>query len=249
VVLTRRELGAFFYSPMAYFVLIAVSLMAWWGFLLFINRLIPDSFGRTDRVMEPVVRYYFQTWIPIFVNLLAVPMLTMRLLSEEQRSGTLEVLLTAPVSETAVVLSKFLAALVMYVVVWVPFGGFLLSIPLSGGAGFDYRPLLSFFVGLLVIGASFISMGLFFSGLTRNQIVSMVLAVAGMITLTFLAVAKDLVTPGGAAEAVLTHVSYLEVWGSTLEGRLVPNNLLFFLSSTIVWLFLSVKVLEARKWR
>jgi ABC-type transport system involved in multi-copper enzyme maturation permease subunit len=248
VVLTRRELGAFFYSPMAYLVLIGFTLVAWIQYWFFIESLLPNPMGRRQPVIEPIVRDYVGSWLPIFFNLLVVPILTMRLLSEERRSGTLEVLLTAPVNETQVVLSKFFAAVIMYVVTWLPFLLFLAAIPLGGGGPFDYRPLLSFFVGLIVTGAAFCGMGLFFSSLTKNQIAAVVLTFAGMIALTAVQVARNFVTPEGGWDKVLTHLSYLEVWTNTLEGRVVLRNLLFYISMAIFWPFLTVKVLEARKW-
>jgi ABC-type transport system involved in multi-copper enzyme maturation permease subunit len=248
VVLTRRELAAFFYSPMAYFVLLGFSFIAWIQLWFFVESLLPNPMGRRNPVIEPIVRDYVGSWLPIFANLLLVPVLTMRLLSEEKRSGTLEVLLTAPVDETQVVLSKYFAALIMYVAAWVPFGLFLTAIPLGGGQPFDYRPLLSFFVGLLVTGAGFVGMGLFFSSLTRNQIAAVILTFAGMIALTAVQVARNFVTPEGGWDIFLTHLSYLEVWTNTLEGKVIIRNLLFYASMAIFWPFLTVKVLEARKW-
>jgi hypothetical protein len=250
VVLTRRELGAFFYSPMAYLVLFGFTGVAWLQYWLFVESLLPNPMGRRSAVIEPIVRDYVGSWLPIFFNLLVVPILTMRLLSEERRSGTLEVLLTAPVNETQVVLSKFFAAVVMYVVTWLPFLLFLTAIPLGGGAPFDYRPLMSFFVGLVVTGAGFVGMGLFFSSLTSNQIAAVVLTFAGMIALTAAQVVRGLpwVTPGGNWDTFLAHLSYLEVWTNTLEGRVILRNLLFYISMAIFWPFLTVKVLEARKW-
>jgi hypothetical protein len=249
VVLTRRELGAFFYSPMAYFVLFAFGFIAWIQLVMFVQLLLPDVMGRRGTVIEPIVREYVWNWVLIFANLLLVPLLTMRLMSEERRSGTLEVLLTAPVDETQVVLSKFFAALFMYLVVWLPFGLFLTALTLGGGPPFDYRPLLSFFVGLLVTGAGFVGMGLFFSSLTRNQIAAAVLSFAGMMGLTAVYVIRhNFVTPEGGWDVFLGHLSYLDVWTNTLEGKVIIRNLLFFLSMAILWPFLTVKVLEARKW-
>jgi ABC-type transport system involved in multi-copper enzyme maturation permease subunit len=173
----------------------------------------------------------------------------MRLLSEEQRSGTLEVLLTAPVDEVTVVLSKFLAAFVMYMAVWVPFGLYLLAIPLAGAPGFDYRPLLSFLLGLSVTGAAFISMGLFFSSLTRNQVASGVLTFAGMIALTFVSLIPWWTEVSSTWETVLKRVSYLDLWTNSLEGKLLLPGLMFFASLTLVWLFVTVKWMESRRWR
>jgi hypothetical protein len=249
VVLTRRELGAFFYSPMAYFVLFAFGFIAWIQLVMFIQMLLPDETGQRGVLIEPIVREYVWSWVLIFANLLLVPLLTMRLLSEERRSGTLEVLLTAPVGETEVVLSKYFAALIMYLVTWLPFGLLLTALPLSGGAPFDYRPLLSFFVGLLATGAGFVSMGLFFSSLTRNQIAAAVLSFAGMMGLTAVYVVRhNFVTRGGGWYLFLGHMSYLDLWTSTLAGKIIVRDLLFFVSMAILWPFLTVKVLEARKW-
>jgi len=184
-------------------------------------------------------------------TIVAVPVLTMRLLSEEKRTGTLEVLLTAPVDETAVVVSKFLAACIMYMAMWLPFGLLLIYLRLAGGSEFDYRPLFSFTIGLAATSAAFVSMGVFFSSLTRSQIASGVLTCAGMIVLTIIFLVNSVVSsssPSSAWVTVLKHVSYIDVWIDTLDGRLLPRQLLFFLSMTVIWLFGSIKVLEARKW-
>jgi hypothetical protein len=250
VVMTRRELAAFFYSPMAYFVLFGFSFIAWLQLWMFVRLVTPDEMGRRATVIEPIVREYVWSLFPILANLALVPVLTMRLLSEERRSGTLEVLLTAPVDETQVVLSKFFAAVVMYLVAWLPLGLFLTAIPLGGGPPFDYRPLLSFFVSLVLTGAGFVGMGLFFSSMTRNQIAAAVLTFAGMLGLTAVYVIRhnNFVTPEGGWDLFLGHMSYLDLWISTLEGKIILRDLLFFVSMAILFPFLTVKVLEARKW-
>ena len=244
-IMTRRELGAFFYSPIAYLALLGFSCCwfgSYWSFLTEV--LTPGG----SNFIEPIVRNYYFSLVPVIVLLALVPALTMRLLSEEQRSGTMEVLLTAPVDEPAIVMSKFLAALVTYMVMWLPSGLFLLAIPLSGGNPFDYRPLLSFLVVMLATGAGFVSMGLFFSSLTKSQIASFVLAFGGMIALMvvyFGAYSNQ----GNNWGTVLKHMSFLDLWYETLSGKIVLKFLLFPLSLTVLFLFLTVKVLESRKWR
>jgi hypothetical protein len=254
VVLTRRELGAFFYSPMAYLCLFGFVVFSWVTYIFFIGQLQDVNSGPS---FEPILQYYYYGLFPVFVSCFVVPVLTMRMLSEEQRSGTMEVLLTAPVDEVTVVLSKFLAALVTYMVMWLPYGLLLLAIPLSGGNAFDYRPMLGFLVGVLVTGAAFVSMGLFFSSLTDNQVVSGVLTFAGMLGLLAISLfafqargrAGMESGPGNILGLVLTHMSYLHLWLRCLEGRMIPRYFLFPLSLTVLWLFLTVKVLESRKWR
>src|SRR5437879_3140322 len=132
---------------------------------------------------EPIIRFYFIAWWPVITTIFIVPVLTMRLLSEEQRTGTLEVLFTAPVGETVVVLSKFLASWIFFMLTWVPWGLFLVALRVEGGQPFEYRPLLSFYIAMACSGAAFLAMGLFFSSLTRNQIVSAILTFVGMLSL------------------------------------------------------------------
>jgi ABC-2 type transport system permease protein len=254
VVLTRRELEAFFYSPMAYIVLIGFTIANWYSYFQALAGLILDGGGE-----EPIIAAFVIQWWPIICMIFIVPALTMRLVSEERRTGTLEVLLTTPTDEVIVVLSKFLAALVMYLVMWLPLFLFLLAVRLGGGKEFDYRPLLGFSLTLLVTGSAFISMGVFFSTLTRNQIVSAVLTFAGMLGLTMIYFFKGLAMGGRGRgglpteastfwNVVLQHMSYLDLWINSVLGRVQPKLFLFPISLAVLFLFLSVKVLEGRKW-
>jgi ABC-2 type transport system permease protein len=247
IVLTRRELGSLFYSPVAYIILFVFVVAHWLAyFLVVLNMLLSEA-----SVPEPIVSRFILQWSAVISTIVAIPVLTMRLLSEEKRSGTLEVLLTAPVDEMAVVLSKFLAACIMYLVMWLPFGLFLIFLRIAGGSDFDYRPLFSFTIGLIVTTAAFISMGVFFSSLTRSQVASGVLTFAAMLALTLVFLVSSVLSsllPSSAWVTVLKHISYIDVWIDTLDGRLLPRQLLFFASMAVVWLFVSVKVLEARKW-
>jgi ABC-2 type transport system permease protein len=249
VVLTRRELAAFFYSPIAYIVFFGLTSVAWIFFWIFLSQIVVQP-GRIPMV-EPIVQHYIAGFAPIVCMIFIVPVLTMRLLSEEKRTGTLEVLLTVPVNETLVVLSKFLAALIFLLLTWLPWGLFLAALRIEDGKPFDYRPLLSFGIAMAFMGAGFMAMGLFFSSLTRNQIASSVLTFMGMMFLTGLVILKWYVedsSPGSAWVTVLGHISYVELWFKSLEGQLQPRFLLFHLSAAILWLFMTVKVLEARRW-
>lgn len=195
------------------------------------------------------MRYYVFNLLPAVAMIFVVPVLTMRLLSEEKRSGTLEVLLTAPVEETTLVLSKFFAGLVMFLFTWTPFFLFLIAMAL-GGAPFDYRPLLSFALGLTITGAGMVSMGLFFSSLTRNQLVGAVLTFAVMLCLVAAFLFQSyLQNAVPALAAVLKHISFLDSWQDTLQGKVTPTDgLVFYASMAVFFLFLSTKVLESRKW-
>src|SRR5205823_340230 len=142
-------------------VLFGMALICWFNYLIFANDLVSSSLqGRPPS--EPIVRSYIVTLIPVLGVMFAVPAITMRLLSEERRTGTLEVLLTAPLAEGTVVLSKFLAGLVFFLFLCLPLAGFLLALRVEGGRPFDYLPLLSFYIALVCSGAAFVGMGLFF---------------------------------------------------------------------------------------
>jgi ABC-type transport system involved in multi-copper enzyme maturation permease subunit len=248
VVLTRRELASFFYSPIAYLILFSLTIVGWWLYFKFVGVVVTAT-QLGEPLIEPIVRYYIIDWFPVIcASLVVVPALTMRLLSEEQRTGTLEVLLTAPVDEIWVVLSKFLAVLIFYMVLWLPWGLFLVALRGPNGETFDYRPLLSFFIALFASGAGFLSMGLFFSSLTRNQIISFMLTFVGMLALLMIFfIRRDV--ESSAWKNVLSYASYIELWINSLEGKLSPRYLIFHLSAAVFWLFLTVKFMESRRWK
>jgi ABC-type transport system involved in multi-copper enzyme maturation permease subunit len=247
-VLFRRELAAYFYSPIAYIVLFAFVGMSWLQFAIFVNQTAQNA-ERGVASVEPIVHDYVWSLLPVLATLVVVPILTMRLLSEEKRAGTWEVLLTAPVGETTVVLSKFFAAWVFFMILWIPAGLFLVPLRVEGGQPFDYYPLLGFFVALLISGAEFVAMGLFFSSLTRNQIAAAILTVLGMLLLLGVWVVSFYAPQGGKWHTVLKYLSFADLWSDSLTGRLVLKNLMFPLSAAVFWVFLTVKVLEARKWK
>jgi hypothetical protein len=255
VVMHRRELAAYFYSPIAHIVLFGFTLIAWWQFNLFLNQIERSLRPGASPLVEPIVRRYVVDFFPIFSLVFMVPVLTMRLLSEERRTGTLEMLLTNPLNETPIVLGKFFAGLVFFLLTWTPWVLLLVALRIEGKQPFDYYPLFSFFVALVFTGAAFVSMGLFFSGLTRNQIASAVLTFAGMLVFTGVIWLRDDLARKAVGSptanpwvSLLTHISYIDLWWNTLDGALVPKFLLFWLSAAIVWLFATIKVLEARRW-
>lgn len=255
IVLFKRELSAFFYSPIAYLVLLSFSGVSAVLFLQFAGSLQGASLMQ-DSIPEPVITGYLLAWFPIICVLIAVPVLTMRLLSEEHRTGTLEVLLTAPLGEGAIVVSKFLAAFVFYMLIWAPWAVCLIALRVEGGQAFEYRPLLTFYLMLACTGASFLGMGLFCSSLTKNQIIAAVLTFMGMLLLTVTYFAKSAMeqrpVPGQTASGwvpILTHISYLDLWISSLFGEITLKFYIFHVSAAVFWLFLTVKVLEARRWR
>jgi ABC-type transport system involved in multi-copper enzyme maturation permease subunit len=257
IVMIRRELGSFFFSPIAYIVLFGFVFFHGLAFFLFVTQLAGPG-GRAG-VPEPVVSIYLGQWWQIIFLIFLVPVLTMRLLSEERRTGTLEVLFTAPVSELQVVLSKFIAALMLFVLMWAPFFLYLIALRLGNENAetrrdFDYIPLLGFALSLIVSGAAFVSIGLFFSSLFRDQITSGVFTFVAMLFLTLVFIIRSMILGGDMSEGsefwdtILRHISYIDFWFESLRGRILMRDVLFQLSTAVFFLFLTTKVLEARKW-
>ena len=254
IVLTRREILSFMYSPVAYIILVTSVVFAFVGTFYTTNNLLemsrPENYLRGGYwyLMEPIVSQYIISIFPFICGLFSVPIITMRLLSEEKRSGTMEVLLTAPVNETAVVLSKFFAVLRFYLLVWAPWAVFMVALQMEAGQEFDYRPLLVFFLVLIVTGSGFVSMGLFFSSLTRNQIAAAMLTFAGIIIFSSLAFLESSIEVE-PWKSLLSYISFFNLWRQSLNGVFEPRFFLFHISLTIVFLFLTIKVLESRKWK
>jgi ABC-type transport system involved in multi-copper enzyme maturation permease subunit len=252
-VMTRRELMAFFYSPIAYLVLLFFTGVIWTMYLVFVWKLWRSSIGGHS-VPEPMITQFLLDWPPVICFIVGIPLLTMRLMSEEWSTGTYEMLMTVPVKESTVVLAKFLAAFLFFLLLWVPFGICLIALRVGGGQPFEYRQLFTFGIAIACMGAGFLSMGLFFSSVTRNQIVAAVITFAGMMLLTCLWLLKGVLLAAGAGQdsawiRMLTHISYVDVWIQTIvDGVFVPTHVIFHLSFAVFWLFATVKLLEARKW-
>jgi len=236
--LTQRELGAFFFSPIAYVVLFAFTFMVG---LLFI--FLTDNFSPGG---EASLRDTFN-WLPPLLCV-AVPILTMRLLSDEYRSGTIETLMTAPVSETEVVAGKFLGAFVFYAAM---LACTLFYVALLGVFGSpDWGLLASGYFGLLLIGAMFVAIGLFFSAITRNQIIAALLGAFFLLVLTILAwIIVQFSEVKGTLRLILQMVSVMDRFQYFNRGLVDLNNLVFFTGGTAFFLFLAVKVVESRRWR
>jgi hypothetical protein len=245
VVLTRRELLAYFCSPIAYILLFISALVAWVNYNEF-----ADSVASTRGVMfEPIVLPFFLgTLFGAFMLVFQVPALTMRLFAEEKRTGTYEVLMCAPVSETPVVISKLLASLTFFMLIWAVWLVFLLDLRVQSGKEFDYRPIITFYLVLLVNGAAFISMGIFFSSLTRNQIVAAALTFVGMLAWLVPFYVLRTIPEETTKFVVLRPLSFVHLWIDALQGRLHVRDLFVQASIAVFWSFLTVKVLEARRW-
>jgi ABC-2 type transport system permease protein len=248
--LLKRELAAYFLAPMAYLVLLAFQIVAFLSFWELVDSLSQPmrAQGEYSTLSDPMTTYVSGSplfWIALLV---AVPALTMRLLAEERRSGTIETLLTLPVTETQVVVAKWLAGVVMYLVLLVPFALYLPFLYYQAKFHFDVGPVLALGVGLTTMGMMFVAVGLLFSSMTRNQIVAAIwtfVALFCMIVMVPLTLQSAAQRHAGWSEAI-RFTSIIHQVRSFAMGRLDLRHLALHLSVCVLLLSLTVKVVSAR---
>jgi ABC-2 type transport system permease protein len=248
--LVRRELAAYFLGPMAYLVLVGFQFVAAFNFFQLVALL--SQFRNEYSGLRDPMNSYIAGSVPFWIAMIvAIPALTMRLLAEERRSGTIETLLTAPVTETEVVLSKWFAGLVMYLVLLVPFALYLPILRHYGRFPFDLGPMLATAIGLTTMGMMFVAMGLFFSALTRHQIVAAVGTFAGMFALVLVTMiaAQAAASQGSEWSEALRFVSLVSQAFSFGAGQLDLRYLALHVSATVFLLYLTVKAVEFSRGR
>lgn len=199
--------------------------------------------GRDLSVTDSVLRPLFSNMSVIL--LLLMPLITMRLFAEERRSGTIELLLTYPVRDGAVLVGKFLAALALYALML----ALTLLYPLLVFAftRLEWGPVLTGYVGLLLLGAAFIAAGIFASSLTENQIVAAMTTFG--VLLLFWVIGWTADTVGGTGGRILSHLSLIEHFDNFGKGVLDTRDIVYYLSFIALALFLSLRSLEARRWK
>ncbi len=237
-----RELRAYFFSPMAWVILTFFLIGNGVIFSVIVSFLSDPRAGGTTTPLQAFFGGFFY-WL---VLLVFTPVITMRLISEERRSGTIEMLMTSPVSEGQVVLAKFTAALGFYLFLWLPTLVYVGMVARSSEV--DWGPVAAGYLGVLGIGSVFISIGLFGSTFAKSQIVAAV-ATFGVLLLLFLVpFVKDLVGDE-AAKSLLGYVDLYQHMEDFGKGIVDSRRLVYYVSVSGLFLFLSARALEAKKWR
>lgn len=233
-VIARRELSSYFYSPIAY---VAMTL-----FLLASGFLFRNDFQEGQPALMRTI-FEWMVWLLVFI----VPVLCMGLMAQEWGTGTIETLMTAPISDTDVVVGKFLGSLGLVAILLVP--TLLYVAILRIYAQPDYGPILSGYLGILLVGALFVAVGLFCSSVTRSQIVAAVLAAAILFLVTIVPwwVGAKATLP--AFWRTVVDQGVFRRYADFSKGVIDTGNVVFFLAATAVFLFLTVKVLESRRWK
>ena len=241
--LTTRELKAFWYSPIAYVVGALFLLLQGWVFWLLIAVL---NDPRVDPSWTMAQFFFGGTFFYWFSVLLIAPLLTMRTFSEEKRTGTIEFLLTAPITDTQVVLAKFLGAWCAYILLWACTIAFFLLLRLF--TSFDWGPVLTGYLGTWLLGAVLIALGVLASSLTRNQVIAAVLSFVAMLLLFSVGI-LDVFIRDPEGSKIIRYLSLMEHLRDFSKGLMDSRPVVFYVSLTAICLFLTGRVINNPRWR
>lgn len=245
--LTSREIQATLARPVAYMAMFLFLVANGYLFVVLIN-FYGDEMAMSRPLELPAYYWLTNNWILWVSFIIICPAISMRLLAEEAQLGTLEGLFTTPVTHAQVVLSKFAGVMAFFLGMLLLSCGYL-AIVAGFSSDWDWGPLLSGYLGLVLAGALFLSMGLFTSSLTRSQVVAFVLSVVLCLSLwiapQFMANQLD----DEWARAVLQHVDVSRQQEQLAKGLIHWRTLVFYVSSVTFFLFLSVRGAESHTWR
>ena len=241
--LLRRELNAYFASILGYVVLMffLVVMGVTFGVVVgYLNR------GPTQFTAMKILFSMF--WLP---SLVVVPMITMRLLAEEKRAGTLEMLMTAPVTDFEVVFAKYLGAVTLYAMMWALTGFYVLILRhFSGGTtALDLGPIFSGYLGVILIGQFFIAIGVLASSMTKNQIAAALMSFSVVFLLLIVMNWLTFLFPSGPLGNMFHAMSAFDHMEDLQRGIVDVRPVLLYLSGTALALFITTRVVESRKWR
>ena len=244
--LLSREIRSYFYSPIAYIVLVFFLLVSGVDFYFQV------SFMNQRAVPYSVQEAFFNSVFFWFAFVLIFPLITMRLFAEEFKLGTIEPLMTAPVRDWQVVLAKYFGALIFYVILWIPTVLYFVIFqaithqPAAGSNGAYFGSYLM----LLLLGMFYLSIGCFASVLTRNQIVAAIISFATITLLFFLGlISFILLDVSSETRQLLGYFSAIEQMGTLSRGEIDTRPIVLYLSMTIVMLTFTYQAFQSRKWR
>jgi ABC-2 type transport system permease protein len=248
VTIAGKELRGYFGSPVAWVMMGLFAVL--FGYFYNVYLAVFLSPMRSQFGAPPVQNVNSEMIRPLLQNasvliLFLLPMMTMRTYSEEKRSGTIELLLTAPITDVEIILGKFLGAVGLYaglLVVTAIYVGLLFGVGSP-----EWRPILSGYLGLLLLGACFISVGLFISSLTKNQMVAG--AATFVVALMFWIISWFADSSGPTTAAVLNYLSVTQHFDDFGKGVIDTKHIIFYLSFIAFGLFLTLKSVDSERWR
>jgi len=250
--LYKKELKVFFSMPVAYVVITVFMVLSGYFFANIANYYSMVSLrgmGQYQRMqmdlsmVEGIFRPYFHNVVVVLI--LMIPLITMRLFAEEKREGTSELLFTYPVSDVTIVMAKFLSAMTVYASMLA--GTLACFIMLRTITAYEIAPALSGLLGLLLVGAAFIALGLFISTLTESQIVAAVISFG--VLLLFLVLPWIAQSAGPGIGKIIREMSIIERFDGFAKGLLDTGGIVYLINFSILFLFLTLRTLESKRWR
>jgi ABC-2 type transport system permease protein len=237
--IVRREFVSYFVSPLGYVILTAFLLVSGTVFVLLVNAL-----NSPETPPTAMMSLYFTNVFQWIFLMIVSSIISMRVLSEERKSGSIESLLTAPVSEATVVTGKFVGAWCFFVFLFLP--TLVYPLLLLRVSRLDPGPVLSGYLGIALVGALFISAGTFASALTKNQIVAAILAFAIVLGSFLLGIFRDFLPSANLRDA-FSYLNILEQMDDFSRGIVDTRRLVFVGSTVVFFLFLATRTLEVNK--
>jgi ABC-2 type transport system permease protein len=246
--IAQRELRSYFASPMAYIVIGFFLLPFGVFFYLYLQSFVKQSlqmaqYGGAMNINQQVIRYVLQNASVII--LFIMPMITMRTYSEEKRSGTIELLLTSPVSDLEIILGKFFGALGLYAAMLAVTLLYMGLLFVYGNP--EWRPLVAGYLGLLLMGGAFVSIGLLISSTTQNQIVAGVVTFVVFLLLWIIGWFAD--SAGPTIGPITSYLSITEHFDDFSKGIIDTKHVIYYLSLITFGLFLTSKSVDTERWR
>jgi ABC-2 type transport system permease protein len=247
--IAQKELKSYFASPIAYVIIGFFALVFGYFYIVSINVFLQMAMqmgvpgqGQIN-VNSMAVRPLLQN--VSVVALFVLPLITMRTYAEEKRSGTIELLLTSPLTDFQIIMGKFAGAVALYALMLAVTLPHMAVLFIYGNP--EWKPIATGYLGLLLMGASFISMGLWISSLTKNQIVAGMITFAMFLLLWTINWAIDSAGPG--MQKVLTALSITDHFDDFSKGVLALRHLVYYLSFITFGLFLTAKSVDSERWR
>ena len=243
--LVRRELAGFFLSLGGYIIIAAALFMMGNSFVIILDKLQKPT-------PMPVTELFYVTPFFWLILLLTTPVITMRLFAQEKFTGTFETLMTTPVSDFEVVAAKFTAALLFYVLMWLPLLGCLLVVRYytQDAGALDGGVMGSTFLGVLLLGGVFLSLGCCASALTRSQAIAAMFSLASGASLFLLGyLAGQLPAPESWQTQVLSCFALFDQMHDFARGVVDTRPIVLLVSLTLLFLFLTLRVVESRRWK
>ena len=238
----RKEMGHYFVSPVAYVLVGLFLFLSGFFFDLYVNAANDQAARRASRGCSA---HFFGFLVLVFLFFL--PMVTMGVYADERKRGTMELLMTSPITELQIVLGKFLASLTLFAAMLLPTAGCVVFIWLHSDPAPPLRIVLSGYLGALLFGGALLALGGFLSSLTENQIIAAALTFAAFLMLW----AIDFGTRGasGPMGQVLQYLSVINHYEDFTRGIIDTAGVIYYLSFIVLFIFLTVRSVDSMRWR